>query len=123
MASVKIKRAYQPAESADGRRFLVDRLWPRGVKKDQLHIENWLKDVAPSAELRNWFGHDPERWDEFQRRYRHELASRQEAAAPLLDAARQGPITLVYGARDEQHNQAVVLKQFLEEQLSKAHHP
>lgn len=117
MAVIKIKRAYEPAEKADGRRFLVDRVWPRGVSRDELEIENWLKEVAPSAELRKWFGHDPQRWNEFRRRYRQELAVKQDALAPLLDAGRRGTVTLVYGARDEQHNQAVVLKQLLEEQL------
>jgi uncharacterized protein YeaO (DUF488 family) len=119
VSSVKIKRAYEPAEKADGIRFLVDRVWPRGVTKADLNIESWLKDAAPSTELRKWFGHDPARWNEFQSRYRRELASKQAAVAPLLEAARRGQITLVYSARDEQHNQAVVLKDYLDEQLTK----
>jgi uncharacterized protein YeaO (DUF488 family) len=122
MAFIKIKRAYEPASRSDGQRFLVDRVWPRGVSRDELNIEDWLKDVAPSTELRKWFGHDPQRWNDFQRRYRQELASNQAALEPLLDAARRGDVTLVYGARDEQHNQAMVLKQFLEEQLATAQH-
>jgi uncharacterized protein YeaO (DUF488 family) len=122
MGFIKIKRAYESASRADGQRFLVDRVWPRGVNRDEMDIEDWLKDVAPSTELRKWFGHDPQRWNDFQRRYRQELASNQAALEPLLDAARRGDVTLVYGARDEQHNQAMVLKQFLEEQLATAQH-
>jgi uncharacterized protein YeaO (DUF488 family) len=114
---IKLKRVYAPAAAEDGRRFLVDRLWPRGVRKDAAHIEAWLKDVGPSDTLRTWFGHDPQRWPEFQRRYRRELESRPTALAPLIDAARAGDITLVYGARDEEHNQAVVLKEVLDERL------
>jgi uncharacterized protein YeaO (DUF488 family) len=117
---IRVKRAYEPADRGDGKRFLVDGVWPRGVKRDQLQIEDWIRDVAPSTELRKWFGHDPDRWSEFQRRYRQELASHQDALAPLLDAARRGNVTLVYGARDIQHNQAVVLKQVLEEHLGHA---
>jgi uncharacterized protein YeaO (DUF488 family) len=116
---IRLKRAYDPAESDDGKRFLVDRVWPRGVTKDELQIDEWLKEVAPSTELRKWFGHDPTRWNELQRRYRQELAAHQDALTPLLEAARRGTVTLVYGARDEQHNQAVVLKQVLDEQLAK----
>ena len=116
---IRLKRAYEPAASDDGKRFLVDRVWPRGVTKDELQIDEWLRDVAPSTELRKWFGHDPTRWNEFQRRYRQELAPHQDALAPLLEAARRGNVTLVYGARDEQHNQAVALKHVLDEQLAK----
>src|SRR5262249_22780551 len=115
---IGVKRAYEPVARNDGQRFLVDRIWPRGVTKDELVIDGWLKEVAPSTELRKWFGHDPSRWDEFQRRYRRELAEHQDALAPLLDAARNGNVTLVYGARDPQHNQAVVIKQVLDEQLA-----
>lgn len=114
---IRTKRAYEPPATNDGARFLVDRIWPRGVKKDELQIDGWLKEVAPSTELRKWFGHDPARWSEFQRRYRHELAARRAALAPLLDAARRGNVTLVYGARDPEHNQAAVLKTVLEEKL------
>jgi uncharacterized protein YeaO (DUF488 family) len=116
---INVKRAYESASRQDGKRFLVDRVWPRGVTKDELEIDGWLKDVAPSTELRKWFGHDPARWNEFQRRYRRELGSHQDALAPLLDAGRRGNVTLVYGARDTEHNQAVVLKQILEEQLAR----
>ena len=115
---VRIKRAYDDADSADGRRFLVDRLWPRGVRKAAAGLEDWLKDVAPSDELRRWFDHDPARWPEFRRRYRAELERAPEGWRPLLDAARDGDITLVYGARDTEHNNAVVLREYLLEELA-----
>lgn len=108
-----IKRAYEPASPKDGRRFLVDRLWPRGVKKEALALTAWLKDVAPSDNLRRWFGHDPERWIEFRRRYRAELKSQPKVVQPLRDALSHGVVTLVYSAHDEAHNQAVVLRQYL----------
>jgi uncharacterized protein YeaO (DUF488 family) len=114
---IRLRRAYDPPTPVDGRRILVDRLWPRGLTKNAVHLDAWLKDVAPSTELRRWFGHDPAKWTEFERRYRQELAARPEALAPLLDAARAGPVTLVYGAKDELHNEAVVLKAVLEERL------
>ena len=105
-----LKRAYEPPDRADGTRILVDRLWPRGVSKAQARLDEWIKDVAPSAELRTWFGHDPERWDEFRRRYRAELAASPETLKELRRRARGGRITLVYSARDEIHNDAVVLR-------------
>ncbi len=108
-----IKRAYEPAAPEDGERFLVDRLWPRGVRKEALRPTGWLKEVAPSDALRRWFGHDPERWVEFRRRYREELKSQRTALLPLRDALKRGPVTLVYSAHDEAHNQAVVLREFL----------
>lgn len=108
-----IKRAYEPAASADGDRYLVDRLWPRGVKKEDLRLAGWLKEVAPSDGLRKWFGHDPERWAEFRRRYREEVKSNRAALLPLRNALKRGPVTLVYSAHDEEHNQAVVLREFL----------
>ncbi|HEY9175503.1 MAG TPA: DUF488 domain-containing protein [Verrucomicrobiae bacterium] len=108
-----IKRAYEPAAPEDGERFLVDRLWPRGVKKETLVLAGWLKEVAPSDVLRRWFGHDPERWVEFRRRYRKELKSQRVVLQPLRDALKRGPVTLVYSAHDEAHNQAVVLREFL----------
>jgi len=112
---IRTKRAYEPPTAEDGTRFLVDRIWPRGVKKEALDIEGWLKQVAPSDDLRRWFGHDPEKWDEFRERYFAELESKQEALDPLRDAAEQGTVTLVYGAKDTEHNNAVALKAFLEE--------
>ena len=93
--------------------YLVDRLWPRGVRKNALDIDGWLKDVAPSTELRRWFGHDPERWDGFRERYRAELDSRPDSAQPLLDALRGGPVVLLYDAKDTEHNQAIVLGDWL----------
>ena len=115
--SIRVKRAYEAPAQDDGARYLVDRLWPRGVKKDALHIESWMKDVAPSDELREWFGHDPAKWDEFRKRYFEELAGLEEAWRPLLTAARRGRITLVFGAKDTEHNQAVALKEFLDRRL------
>lgn len=112
-ANVRLKRAYEPAEESDGMRILVDRLWPRGVSKAQARIDRWMKDVAPSAELRTWFGHDPARWDEFRKRYRTELAGHREEIGELRRLARSGPVTLVYSARDERHNDAIVLRNLL----------
>jgi uncharacterized protein YeaO (DUF488 family) len=118
LGAIRIKRAYEPPSPADGARFLIDRLWPRGLSKERLALSGWLKDLAPSTELRQWFGHQPERWSGFQERYRSELATKEEALAPLLEAARNGPVTLVYAAKDEVHNDAVVLKAFLDERLA-----
>jgi uncharacterized protein YeaO (DUF488 family) len=115
---IRVKRVYEPAAPEDGRRFLVDRLWPRGVKRATLAIEGWLRDAAPSDDLRRWYGHDPARWEEFQRRYQAELDGRPEAWRPLLDAAGAGDITLLYGARERQFNNAVALRSFLEARLT-----
>lgn len=117
---LRIKRAYEPASPEDGNRFLVDRLWPRGVRKDALALTAWLKDVAPSDALRRWFGHDPARWAEFRRRYRAELITQRTALLPLRDALNHGPVTLVYSAHDEAHNQALVLCEYLLETKSSA---
>jgi uncharacterized protein YeaO (DUF488 family) len=108
---VRIKRAYEPADENDGYRVLVDRLWPRGVSKEKAHLDAWMKEIAPSTELRRWFGHDPARWDEFERRYRSELAEpeRSQLVAALADRATHGSLTLIYGARDTLRNEAVVL--------------
>jgi uncharacterized protein YeaO (DUF488 family) len=116
---IHLKRAYDEPASADGARYLVDRLWPRGVKKADLALADWVKEVAPSAELRQWFHHDPAKWPEFQRRYAAELQAQPGAWQRLLQAARNGDITLVFGARDTEHNDAVVLKAFLEQQLQR----
>jgi uncharacterized protein YeaO (DUF488 family) len=110
---VRIKRAYEPASPSDGTRVLVDRLWPRGIKKSHAAIAQWMKDIAPSNELRKWFGHDPARWEEFRRRYEEELSDKRDQLGELRKLARQGPLTLVYSARDEEHNQAVVLREHL----------
>ena len=112
-----IKRAYEPAEAGDGARFLVDRLWPRGRDKKTLRLEAWVKDVAPSQELRTWFAHDPEKWNEFQRRYLAELDSEAAPWKPLLEAAKKRDITLVYGAHDSEHNNAVALRAYLTRKL------
>jgi uncharacterized protein YeaO (DUF488 family) len=110
---IRLKRAYEPPAAADGARILVDRLWPRGVRKADLAIERWLKEVAPSPALRRWFGHDPARWAEFRRRYRAELEARPEPLEELRRAAEAGRVTLVYAARDEAHNHAVLLRELL----------
>ena len=114
---IHLKRVYDPVDPGDGPRFLVDRIWPRGMRKDALKMDAWNKDVAPSPELRRWFGHDPARWQEFKSRYSSELDGNHEAWQPLLLAARQGDITLIYSARDVEHNNAVVLKAYLEKRI------
>lgn len=114
---LKIKRVYEKAESNDGTRFLVERLWPRGMKKEELKMKAWLKDAAPSPDLRNWFGHDPLKWSEFQKCYQVELKAKPEAWTPILQAAKQGDVTLLYSARDTEHNNALALKKFLEKKL------
>jgi len=113
---IRLKRVYEPATTEDGQRFLVERLWPRGLKKEALKAEAWLKDVAPSDDLRRWFSHDPAKWSEFRRRYFAELDRDPAVAAPLLKAARQGTVTLLYSAHDTEHNNAVALKDYLESQ-------
>jgi uncharacterized protein YeaO (DUF488 family) len=112
-SGVTIKRAYDPPSPHDGTRVLVDRLWPRGVKKVNAGISQWMRDIAPSDELRKWFGHEPTRWEEFRRRYKAELTKKRELVAELRNLAREGPLTLVYSAHDEAHNQAVVLREML----------
>jgi uncharacterized protein YeaO (DUF488 family) len=110
---IRLKRAYEPLSPEDGMRVLVDRLWPRGLRKADAAIDCWLKEIAPSSELRRWFGHDPSRWEEFERRYRAELSSRPELLDKLRALAKQGALTLVYSAHDEDHNDAVVLRGLL----------
>src|SRR5690242_14871711 len=114
--SVRLKRAYEPAAAGDGRRVLVDRVWPRGRTKIELELHSWERDLGPSTELRKWFGHDPARWHEFQVRYHRELAHPDKAKTldELAAAARKGTLTLVYGARDQEHNQAQVIADELE---------
>jgi uncharacterized protein YeaO (DUF488 family) len=111
----RIKRVYEDALPSDGKRFLVDRLWPRGIAKSALSSVKWLRDVAPSAELRKWYQHDPDKWTEFQKRYRRELKKNAPAWEPLLEAARKSDVTLLYGSRNVEINHAVVLKKFLEQ--------
>ena len=116
--AIQTKRAYEPASKSDGQRFLVDHLWPRGVKKEKLHVEDWLKTIAPSDTLRKWFKHDPKKWNEFERRYFAELDEHPESWKPLLKSFKPGEtVTLVYGARDEEHNNAVALKEYLLKKL------
>jgi uncharacterized protein YeaO (DUF488 family) len=110
---LRLKRAYEPAAPEDGYRILIDRLWPRGVSKDKAALDDWMKEIAPSADLRKWFGHDPSRWREFQRRYRVELRAHTEELDRIRHLAKAGHVTLVYGAHDEQHNDAVVLQNVL----------
>lgn len=110
---IKLKRAYEPAAPSDGTRILIDRLWPRGLSKEDAAIDHWLKELAPSTALRQWFGHKPEHWEEFRKRYRAEIAKQPDALAALRSFARKGPITLVFAARDELHNDAVVVHELL----------
>ena len=114
---IKIKRVYEPSGSGDGTRFLVERLWPRGMKKESLHMEAWLKDVAPSDSLRRWFGHDPQKWNEFQDRYFAELDGEPDAIQPIVEAAGKGNVTLLYSAHDTEHNNAAALKKYLSKRL------
>lgn len=111
--NVRLKRAYDAPARGDGKRVLIDRLWPRGVRKADAAIEHWFKELAPSTELREWFGHDPARWQAFQRRYVAEIREHAELLAQLRRLAMQGPLTLVYAARDEAHNDAIVLRNVL----------
>jgi len=110
---IKLKRAYDVVSRADGRRFLVERLWPRGVSKAKLKVHAWPKEVGPSTELRKWFGHDPKKWTEFRHRYFRELRSHPDTWQPILSSARRGTITLVYSSHDTQHNNAVALQEYL----------
>ncbi|MDQ3809486.1 MAG: DUF488 domain-containing protein [Chloroflexota bacterium] len=111
---IKLKRVYEAAEPDDGVRILVERLWPRGMKKDRLELDAWLKDVAPSDQLRRWFAHDPARWHEFRQRYAADLDVRAEAWQPILEAASAGTVTLLFSSHDVVHNNAVALKGYLE---------
>ncbi len=114
---IRVKRVYEQFETGDGKRFLVERLWPRGMKKESLRMDAWLKDVAPSDELRHWFGHEPAKWEEFRLRYFTELEENRDSWKPLLEDARHGTVTLLYSAHDQEHNNAVALKMFLEDKL------
>lgn len=110
---IKLKRVYDPVSRTDGTRFLVERLWPRGLSKAQLHLSAWLKEVGPSTQLRQWFNHDPLKWSQFRRRYFRELDSQPESWRPVLTAARRGMVTLVYSSHDEEHNNAIALQEYL----------
>jgi len=111
---VALKRVYDGASPEDGTRFLVERLWPRGIQKVKLHVDAWLKDVAPSSDLRRWFSHDPAKWPEFRRRYFAELDQNPDAWAPICDASRHGLVTLLYSSHDMEHNNAVALKEYVQ---------
>lgn len=113
--AIRIRRVYDLRPRPGESRVLVDRVWPRGLRRDDVHLDRWASELAPSAELRRWFGHDPRRWDEFQQRYRRELADKTAALKDVAELTRRGPVVLLYGARDTDHNQAVVLKDVLEE--------
>lgn len=115
-----VKRVYDPAESGDGVRFLVERLWPRGMKKESLQMQAWLKEVGPSNVLRRWFSHDPAKWEEFRRRYFAELDGKPEVWQPILEAVEYSKVTLLYSTHDTEHNNAVALKSYLEGRLSSA---
>ncbi|MGH3319335.1 MAG: DUF488 domain-containing protein [Streptosporangiaceae bacterium] len=119
MADIEVRRVYDHTEQPRGATFLVDRMWPRGIKKDDLALDGWLRDIAPSAELRTWFGHRADRFEEFRERYRAELDQAGDAIEPLLDAARRGPVTLLYSARDEEHNNAVVIREYVADRLGR----
>jgi len=111
---IKIKRVYEEADRSDGMRILVDRLWPRGLSRDKAKMDIWLKDIAPSDELRKWFAHDPDKWDEFKRRYFAELISKQESVDLIKEKVRVGIVTLLFGAKEEKYNNAVALREYLE---------
>ena len=113
MTNIRIKRAYEEPDAEDGTRILVDRLWPRGLTKEKARVDLWLKDVAPSTELRKWFAHDPTKWAGFRSRYREELKKNKEQLSLLRQEAAKGTVTLVYGAKDQQHNEAVILQRLL----------
>lgn len=112
---LRVKRVYDPPSPQDGLRFLVDRLWPRGLKKEECRLDGWLKEIAPSAALRRWFGHDPGRWEEFRQRYFEELRQRPEACRDIAEKAQSRTVTLLFAARDAKHNNAVALQSYLEE--------
>ncbi len=110
---VKLKRAYEPVSSTDGKRLLVERLWPRGLSKKKLNLDDWIRDVAPTTALRKWFGHDPTKWKQFRSRYFRELDSRPESWRPIVSLARNRTVTLIYSSHDEVHNNAVALREYL----------
>lgn len=120
-AAIHIKRVYDPPDTGDGTRVLVDRLWPRGLTKEAAAVSVWLKEVAPTTELRKWFHHEPANWQEFEHRYRAELRSNEAALEPLRELVKRGPVTLLYGAHDTVHNQAVILADYLQH-ATPAHH-
>jgi len=117
---LRLKRAYEPKAASDGRRILIDRLWPRGLSKRKVAIDDWMKELAPSADLRRWFAHDPRKWVEFQKRYKLELRTQADLLDKIAKRALRGRVTLVYGARDEAHNDAVVLSAVIRRRISRS---
>ncbi len=117
MHQIHIKRVYDERSSTDGYRVLIDKLWPRGIKKEKVHFDNWMKDIAPSNDLRNWFKHDPKKWVEFKQRYTQELNTNKDAVSELLKHLDKQDVTLLYGAKDEEHNNAVALHEYLNKKL------
>ena len=115
---LQVKRVYEDPDATDGTRYLIDRLWPRGMSRERLVMKAWLKEVAPSAELRHWFGHDATQWEEFERRYTAELDDNPESWKPIIEASKRGTVTLLYAAHDTEHNNALVLKTYLERHLA-----
>ncbi len=117
---IKIKRVYDPPSRDDGKRILIDRLWPRGLRKEAAHIDEWVKDLAPSTGLRKWFNHDPEKWGEFRRRFFAELDAEPESVSGIIAAARKGTVTLLFGSKEERYNNAAALKEYLDSRMKAA---
>ena len=117
IAEIQLKRAYEKPGSSDGCRILIDRIWPRGVSKEELKIDEWLKDIAPSTSLRKWFGHEPDKWNEFKKRYFEELKHNKELTNRIIEKMHQDEVTFVYSAKDREHNNAVALKEYIEKQI------
>jgi len=115
---LKIKRVYEPPTHGDGQRILIDRLWPRGLKKENGRIDEWIKEIGPSTELRKWFNHDPKKWEEFKKRFFKELQKNQETVDGVIVRAKKGTVTLLFGSREERHNNAVALKEYIEARMS-----
>ncbi len=111
---LKTKRVYEPPSPEDGKRILIDRLWPRGIKKESAAIDDWIKDLAPNSDLRKWFNHEPEKWSEFRKRFFRELDTRDRQVEAIMKLARKGTVTLVYGSREERYNNAIALKEYIE---------
>lgn len=118
--NIKLKRAYEAPEESDGKRILVERLWPRGLTKEKAALDDWMKEIAPSPDLRTWYGHEPAKWPEFQKRYRAELRANKTLVAALAELCAAGPVTFVYAAKDEERNSAAVLKAFMESRAKRA---
>lgn len=118
---IQLKRAYDAPAPSDGRRILVDRIWPRGLSKERAAVDEWVQDVAPSTELRKWFGHEPAKWEGFKKKYFSELDQRPDALRPVLEACSRGPVTLLFSAKDSEHNNAVALQEYLEKHLTNRH--